>query len=1352
MEKAQERDYYVGLDIGTDSVGWAVTDTEYHVLRKKGRALWGVRLFDTANTAAQRRTFRTGRRRLQRRRQRILLLQELFAEEIAKKDPRFFQRLNDSAYWAEDKQEEQIYSLFCDEDYTDVQYHQEYPTIYHLRSALLCQKEPKDVRLVYLALHHLMKHRGHFLFSGEVGNVTSFHTTFQEFQNSLLDDLGIELQCDSEAEFERLLKDKTLGKNEKCARLEALCHIEKTDKQQKEIFKLIVGRKASISTALNDESLAQIEHDKISFSESGYEEARAALEEEVQEKTGILDRIHAVYSWVILADILDRGEYEGRSFLSVAKVCSYEKHHADLQLLKALVKKYCREEYKPYFSQEGADNYCAYVGFYKKGGQKRKVKRCKYDDFVKSLKKLLDKMPAEDPDVQHIREEIEKGDFLPLQVTKDNGVIPYQVNKMELEQILRNAKEYLPFLDQEDPRCRKTVSEKIVMLFEFRIPYYVGPLNTAKGENCWMIRREPGEIRPWNFEEKVDTDRSAEAFIRRMTNQCTYLIHEDVLPKYSLLYSEFMVLNELNNVKIRDEKLTVELKQAIVRDLFQKQKQVTGKRLLEYLQSWGYDIQKEDLSGFDGNFKSSLTSYLALKKIFGEELEKYSVSQMAENLILWITLYGEEPKMLRRVIRSHYGKELTEEQILAVSRLKFQGWGRLSRRFLAELEGADRTTGECMTILSGLRNTQNNLMQLLSQQYTFAEAIEEENGGYHITEFTYDQLMKDVVASPSVKRAIWQTVQIAEEIKELMGSEPKRIFVEMARGPEQIKERKDSRRERLLQLYAAIKDEERDWKAELERYSDGDFKAIKLYLYYTQMGKCMYTGEQIDLSQLGDANIYDRDHIFPQSKTKDDSLDNLVLVDRRANAKKGNDTVSPDVQQKMRPTWKFLLDKGLISKKKYERLTRTTPLTQEELAGFISRQMVETRQSSKVAATLLKRMYENTEIVYVKAKAVADFRQDEKLDYVKVRELNDYHHAKDAYLNIVVGNVYHTKFTGNPLHWLKEHPQAQYSLNQMFRHDLSSDGTEVWKTGADGSLKTVKNTLRRNDILFTRYAYCNKGELFNQMIKGAPEDKEKAKVLVPIKKGMETWKYGGYTSVTPAHFMLVESEGKKGQKIRTVETVPLYLKNEFEKDPQRLTAYCEQFYGLKNPRIILPCIKKNSRMILNGFPMHLKSSTGKQLSLQGAVQLCLDPEMTAYLKKVMKYLEENSQRRDKRTLLKISEMAGISQEENVRLYQVFGEKLSGTIYRFRPANPKEKLRQCQEKFVSLSLEEQCIVLGEILHLFQCKPVLADLTRIGGSPNTGSIKVGKDISSCALAKLINQSPTGIYEREIDLLKI
>lgn len=1345
--------YYVGIDMGTDSVGWAVTDERYHILRRKGKSMWGIRLFEAANTAAERRIFRTNRRRLQRRKQRIQLLQEIFAEEIAKVDSKFFQRLSDSAFWSEDKQEQQIYSLFSGKDYTDVDYYKEYPTIYHLRSALIQEEKAFDVRLVYLAVHHFMKHRGHFLFSGVVGDASSFDLTFQKLRVCLDEEFGILLTCDSENAFAEILKDRKTSKTVKCAKLASVCHVDKEDKQLKEILKLICGMKANLSVIFDDQELEAIEHSKINFSENGYDEVHLALEDEIQERVGILDIFHGVYSWAILSDILDGGEYEGKSYLSVAKVNTYEKHRRDLGRLKYLVQKFCPQEYQAYFSSgKEKSNYCAYIGTMRKNGKRKSVKRCSREDFLKSLKKLLSNMPPEDVEVADVKGEVENDTFLPLQVSKDNGVIPYQINLMELEKILENAEKYLSFLKERDETCGKTVSEKIIQLFVFRIPYYVGPLNTAKGENCWMKRKDGalGPIRPWNFDEKVDRDLSANKFIIRMTNQCTYLQNEKVLPKNSLLYSEYMVFNELNNVKIRDEKLPVELKQEIVQDLFKKQKQITGKRLLEYLNAKGYHLKREELSGFDGTFKASLSSYLALKKIFGAELEKYTVRQMAEDVILWITLYAEDSKMLRRVIKQNYGKQLTEEQLLALSKLKFQGWGRLSKRFLEGIEGADRSTGEDMTIMYGLRNTKDNLMQLLSQRYTFTEAIEAENGSYHIEDITYDNLVKDVVASPAIKRAVWQTVQILEEIRLVMGHEPEKIFIEMARGPEE-KKRTVSRKDRLLEVYAAIQEEAPEWKEELEKYAEGDFKAIKLYLYYTQMGKCMYTGDRIELTQLNDSTRWDRDHIYPQSKTKDDSLDNLVLVDKRANAKKSDGLVSAEVQRKMGSTWRYLRDKKLISEKKYERLTRTTPLTEEELGSFISRQIVETRQSSKVVATLLKRIYEEAEIVYVKAKTVADFR-NERLDDVKVRELNDYHHARDAYLNIVVGNVYHTKFTSNPARWLKEHPGQEYSLNRMFDYDLNAGGREVWKKGADGSIQCVKRTLRRNDILFTRYAFCDKGDLFNQMPVSAAESPKKAKILVPLKKGMDTAKYGGYTTVKSSHFILVESEDKKGKKFRTIETVPLHLKTKFQKEPETLIRYCEEFYGLKNPRIVLPCIKKRAKMIIDGFPMHIKGSTGKQLILQGAVQLCLDLDKTVYLKKVIKYLEENAKRKDKKEMLEVKQITGITPEGNLELYDAFLDKLSNSIYQNRPANPKETLEKARNTFEKIALEEQCVVLGEILKLFQCKPVTADLRVIGAPANTGNIKTTKKISNCHSAQLVSQSVTGLYERTIDLQTI
>ena len=38
------KDYYVGLDAGTGSLGWSVTNEKYEIQRSHGKALWGVRL------------------------------------------------------------------------------------------------------------------------------------------------------------------------------------------------------------------------------------------------------------------------------------------------------------------------------------------------------------------------------------------------------------------------------------------------------------------------------------------------------------------------------------------------------------------------------------------------------------------------------------------------------------------------------------------------------------------------------------------------------------------------------------------------------------------------------------------------------------------------------------------------------------------------------------------------------------------------------------------------------------------------------------------------------------------------------------------------------------------------------------------------------------------------------------------------------------------------------------------------------------------------------------------------------------------------------------------------------------
>lgn len=47
--------YYLGLDVGSASVGWAVCNKNYELCKFKGKDMWGIRLFENAQTAATRR-------------------------------------------------------------------------------------------------------------------------------------------------------------------------------------------------------------------------------------------------------------------------------------------------------------------------------------------------------------------------------------------------------------------------------------------------------------------------------------------------------------------------------------------------------------------------------------------------------------------------------------------------------------------------------------------------------------------------------------------------------------------------------------------------------------------------------------------------------------------------------------------------------------------------------------------------------------------------------------------------------------------------------------------------------------------------------------------------------------------------------------------------------------------------------------------------------------------------------------------------------------------------------------------------------------------------------------------------
>lgn len=1380
-----KQDYFVGLDVGTNSVGWAVTNKSYELLKFHSHKMWGSRLFEEGESAVTRRGFRSMRRRLERRKLRLKLLEELFADAMAQVDSTFFIRLHESKYHYEDKTtgHSSKHILFIDEDYTDQDYFTEYPTIYHLRKDLM-ENGTDDIRKLFLAIHHILKYRGNFLYEGATFNSNA--STFEDVLKQALE--NIIFNCfdvnSAISSISNILMESGKTKSDKAKAIERLVDtytvfngVNTSDKPQKEQVKedkktlkafanLVLGLTANLIDLFG--SVEDIDDDlkKLQIVGDTYDEKRDELAKVWGDEIHIIDDCKSVYDAIILMSIKEPG-----LTISQSKVKAFDKHKEDLLILKSLLRSN-RSVYHEMFKSDkkGLHNYVHYI----KQGRTEETS-CSREDFYKYTKKIVEGL-ADSKEKEYILNEIELQTLLPLQRIKDNGVIPYQLHLEELKVILDKCEPKFPFLQTVSDGF--SVTEKLIKMLEFRIPYYVGPLNTHhnvdNGGFAWAVRKQAGRVTPWNFEEKIDREKSAAAFIKNLTNKCTYLLGEDVLPKSSLLYSEFMLLNELNNVRIDGKPLAQGVKQHLIDAEFKHDHKKMTKNRIEFFLKGNNSIPqkyKPEITGLDGEVKNDLTSYRDMVRILGEN---FDVS-MAEEIITDITIFGESKKMLRETLRNKFGSRLNDETIKKLAKLRYRDWGRLSKKLLNGIYGCDKSgNGTPGTIIELMRNDSYNLMELLGDKFSFMECVEEENA-----KLTQGQVVNphdiidELALSPAVKRAVWQALRIVDEVAHIKKALPSRIFVEVARTNKSEKKKKDSRQKRLSDLYAAIKKEDilqgglqdKEFgalKFGLSNYDDAALRSKKLYLYYTQMGRCAYTGNAIDLNLLNTDN-YDIDHIYPRSLTKDDSFDNLVLCERTANAKKSDIyPIDNTIQMKQKSFWAFLKHQGLISERKYERLTRISPLTADDLSGFIARQLVETNQSVKATTTLLRRLYPDIDVVFVKAENVTDFRHDN--NFIKVRSLNHHHHAKDAYLNIVVGNVYHEKFTRNfRLFFKKNGANRTYNLAKMFNYDVKCTNPQDGKAwDKQTSMDTVKKMMSSNDVRVTRRLLEQSGALADATIyKASVAAKAKDGAYIGMKTKSSVFadvsKYGGMTKIKNAYSIIVQYTGKKSEVIKEIVPLPIYLTNRNTTDSDLLDYVKSVIPQAKDITIIYRKLCINQLVKVNGFYYYLGGKTNSKFCIDNAVEVVVSNDRIPYFKVIEKF---NNMRKDDKDLKANSistrtynnmgtVIIKIDKDKNLDCFDYLMTKFKMPIYQKMKGNKGIELSTTgYALFEKMSLEEQCIYLMEILNLLTNQKTIFDVKALGITASRTT--VGSKVSNQEEFKIINESITGLYSNEVTIV--
>lgn len=1350
----EKNSYYLGLDIGTDSVGYAVTDKDYLISKHRGEPMWGVALFDAGKQCNERRAFRSQRRRLDRRQQRVNLLQELFCKEIFKVDPNFFIKLDESFLLKEDKSEKAKSGAVNGYEWNDKKYHREYPTVHHLINSLMNSKEKLDIRFVYIACAWLVAHRGHFLYDIDKENVdglTDITPIYEKFEN-WFENIGVELPW--KVENISCLSNIISGNGKISEKEKKLKEFFKIGKDEDDdypisrniVAKLLAGGKSKANKIFTNDCVADIE---INLGNSdSVEKVIAELDDENGELIKVLSEI---YDCATLKKILGNEKY-----ISAVKVKEYETHGKDLRELKALMKKYAdKEQHRNMFRKSGGKGYADYIGGLDK------------EEFYKTVKTAIEKfVNVSDDDkkvIDGIKSRIENDVYMPKQVCKENRVIPYQLYYAELKKILENASESYEFLKETD-EDGISVSEKILSIFLFRVPYFVGPLNN-KSKYAWL-ERKADKIYPWNFEEMVDLEKSEQNFIENLTNKCTYLPGESVLPKNSILYSKFTVLNEINNIKIDNKPITVELKNRIFKEVFEKKAKVKLKDIISFLISNKYlsKGEEERISGIDIEIKSSLKSYVD----FSSYIEDGTLTiDMVENIILHSTC-TEDSGRFEKWLKKNYS-ELNNEAIKRISHKKYADFGRLSEKLLNGLIGTDRRTGECGTVMHFLVNTNDNLMQIIkdNEKYDFGEKIEQIRKDYYSKNTqNINERLEEMGVSNAVKRPILRTLEIISDIVKVKKQAPEKIFVEMARYAGK-KERKASRKDSILGLYKEVCDEDIErLKEELEELGDGTrLNREEIYLYFLQLGKCMYCGERIELNDILSGNgKYNVDHIYPRCYVKDDSIANKVLVCSKENAAKGDKLVPHEYREKMYGFWKKLKERNLISEEKLKRLVRNTPFTKDEKLGFINRQIVETGQSTKAVAELLKEKYKESKIVYVKAGCVSDFRheygaikikafdmeskldENQKRDFiyneqlVKCRSINDIHHANDAYLNIVVGNFYDEKFTKNRFDPDTDWYSLKYPV--LFGRSYKS----VWEPKKH--IPIIDKAMSNSHVHITKYQTEKKGGFYDQ------NPKAKAENLASLRNGLDTAKYGGYGGLAISFYTIVSYKTGKKKEV-TIVPVELICAEKFKRDKNFAMEYVKNILGKKafdisfvlNDRIL----KVNTVFSLDGFEVCVSAKTGgSQLVFRNLETPFYPKKYIIYAKNVEKIYEKLLSNKK----ITISEQFDlVSKSKNLDFYDFLVDKING-LYSKMPGGFISFTEEKRMIFGNLDIANQIKCLHNlILYIKTNRSETCNMEMLEGTKNTGIIILSCNMSNWKYSdiRVVDRSASGLYEKRSENLK-
>lgn len=517
-------------------------------------------------------------------------------------------------------------------------------------------------------------------------------------------------------------------------------------------------------------------------------------------------------------------------------------------------------------------------------------------------------------------------------------------------------------------------NEAIIHLIGRRRHFSEGP-GSEKSPTIYgrYILNEHGEI------EVID-------LIEKMRGKCSVFPTEPRAPKLAPTSELFNFLNDLNNLSINHEKISsLQKKEIIEQFILQKKHRITPKELAKFL-----EVSPDDVTGFrqDKKDKPMLTEFIGLKLLLScveDEDRKliytdnFSILDEIAEILTRTKVVDERVKEILNIAISF----ITEEDARKFALLpKFSQYHSISLRAMNEM-------------MPDLYNTSDNQMQILARKHLAKSSFDKYKGLHEIP------LDNEAVLSPVAKKSQREALAIVNKVRKDYG-ELSEIVIEMARDKNSDEQKK---REKKVQ---GERDEQNKKTHELANKEINLKTRIKISLYLQQDGKCLYTGDALDLNQIiDDPTAYEIDHIIPISISLDDSLQNRALVTHAANQRKGNRTPLAAIrsglygwsEDQYRSYVNMLHKTRKITEKKRDYLLFDEPIDKfSTMKSFINRNLVDTRYASRTVLNTLQGYFNAngipTKVVTIRGSVTSAFRSH--IGIKKDRDENFLHHAVDA--------------------------------------------------------------------------------------------------------------------------------------------------------------------------------------------------------------------------------------------------------------------------------------------------------------------------------------------------------------------